>query len=114
MSTQTHHRACNLCKAICGLEIKVENGTVTSIRGDKNDPLSRGHICPKAVALKDLYEDPDRLKQPVKKTADGWKTITWEEALNSQETLGPKVEDFNWDLDWKMADIAKPGATKFM
>ena len=42
------------------------------------------------------------------------KTITWEEALNSQETLGPKVDEFNWDLDWKMADIAKPGATKFI
>lgn len=93
MPSQTHHRACNLCEAICGLEIKVENGIVTSIRGDKNDPLSRGHICPKAVALKDLYEDPDRLKQPVKKTADGWKSITWEEAFDEVETNLKRIQE---------------------
>lgn len=85
MSVETHYRACNLCEAICGLEIKVENGEVTSIRGDKNDPLSQGHICPKAVALKDIYTDPDRLKQPVKKTARGWETISWEEAFDTVE-----------------------------
>ena len=56
-----HHRACNLCEAICGLEIRLEDGRVASIRGDRDDPLSRGHICPKAVALQDLHHDPDRL-----------------------------------------------------
>ena len=47
----THYRACHLCEAICGLEITVEDGAVTAIRGDKADVLSHGHICPKAVAL---------------------------------------------------------------
>lgn len=92
MSTQIHHRACNLCEAICGLEIKVENGKIASIRGDKNDPLSRGHICPKAVALKDIYADPDRLKQPVKKTENGWKTISWEEAFDEVETNLKRIQ----------------------
>ncbi len=46
--TETHYRACNLCEAVCGLEIQVENGEIASIRGDKDDPFSRGHICPKA------------------------------------------------------------------
>jgi anaerobic selenocysteine-containing dehydrogenase len=78
--TTTHYRACNLCAAICGLEITVEDGTVKNIVGDKNDPFSRGHICPKAVAMKDIYEDPNRLKLPIKRTENGWKTITWEEA----------------------------------
>ena len=82
MSEQIHYRACNLCEAICGLEIKVEDGAITSIRGDKNDPLSQGHICPKAVALKDIYSDPDRLKEPVKKTKNGWETISWDEAFD--------------------------------
>ena len=48
----THYRACNLCEAICGLEIQVEDGAITSIRGDADDPFSRGHVCPKALALK--------------------------------------------------------------
>ena len=77
-----HHRACNLCEAICGLEIEVENNQILSIKGDKKDPFSRGHICPKALGLKDLYEDPDRLKRPIKKTADGWQEISWEEAFD--------------------------------
>jgi anaerobic selenocysteine-containing dehydrogenase len=79
--TRIHHRACNLCEAICGLEITVEGRDIVSIRGDKKDPLSRGHVCPKAVALKDLYEDPDRLRRPVKRVGDGWQEIEWDEAI---------------------------------
>ena len=77
---QTHYRVCNLCEAMCGLEIKHANGQVLSIAGDKKDPFSRGHICPKAVALKDIYQDPNRLKKPVKRTADGWQEISWQQA----------------------------------
>ncbi len=82
MTTQTHYRACNLCEAICGLEIKYIGNEVISINGDKADPFSRGHICPKAVALKDIYEDPNRLKYPLRRTADGWQQISWSEALD--------------------------------
>ena len=82
MKNLTHFRTCNLCEAMCGLEIKVEEGVVTKIEGDKNDPFSRGHICPKAVALKDIYEDPNRLKFPVKRTENGWQQISWEAAFD--------------------------------
>ncbi len=80
---KTHHQACNLCEAICGLEIRHKDGEILSIRGDKDDPFSKGHICPKAVALQDIYTDPDRLRQPVRKTADGWQPIGWDEALDA-------------------------------
>jgi anaerobic selenocysteine-containing dehydrogenase len=79
---QTHYIACNLCEAICGLEIQVENGQVKSIKGDSQDPLSKGHICPKAVALQDIYNDPDRLRIPIKRTADGWQEISWTQAFD--------------------------------
>ena len=78
----TKYRTCNLCEALCGLEIEVENNQVISIKGDKEDVLSKGHICPKAVALKDLHEDPDRLKFPIKKVNGEWVKISWEEAIN--------------------------------
>lgn len=81
--SQTHYRNCNLCEAMCGLEIQLENDQITSIAGDKNDPFSRGHICPKAVALKDIYEDPNRLRTPVKRTPQGWQKISWEEAMDA-------------------------------
>ena len=82
MSLQTHYRACNLCEAICGLEIKHEKGQVLSITGDAQDLFSRGHICPKAVGLKDIYEDPDRLRRPLKRTPTGWVEISWDVALD--------------------------------
>ena len=81
-SNQTHYIACNLCEAICGLEIKLEGGQIKSIRGDKRDPISKGHICPKAVALQDIYNDPDRLRAPIKKTEDGWQPISWKQAFD--------------------------------
>ncbi|MEM9255734.1 MAG: molybdopterin-dependent oxidoreductase [Pseudomonadota bacterium] len=92
---ETHHRACHLCEAICGLEIEVQDGRVIAVRGDKSDPLSRGHICPKAVALKDIHEDPDRLRHPVKRLIDAngnhqWVTISWDEAL---DTTAAKLVD---------------------
>ena len=80
--TFTHYRACNLCEAICGLEIQVEGGEITSIRGDAEDPFSRGHICPKAVALQDIHNDPDRLKHPIRRTATGWQRLGWDEAFD--------------------------------
>jgi len=82
--------ACNLCEAICGLELTIEDRPagpkVVSVRGNPDDPLSRGHICPKGVALADVYEDPDRLRRPVRRVpgADGdeWVEISWDEALD--------------------------------
>ncbi len=86
--TETHYRACHLCEAICGLKIEVSGEEIISIKGDPDDPLSRGHICPKAVALKDIHEDPDRLRYPVKRLRaddgeDSWVEISWEEALDT-------------------------------
>ncbi len=79
---RTIYRACNLCEAICGLEIKVEGASIISIRGDDADPFSRGHICPKAVALKDIHEDPDRLRTPVVRVGDTWQPIEWDAAFD--------------------------------
>lgn len=78
----TTYRVCPLCEATCGIAIAVEDRRVTDIRGDADDPFSRGFICPKAYGLKSLYDDPDRLRTPMRKTADGWKQISWDEALS--------------------------------
>lgn len=83
--TFTHYRTCNLCEAMCGLEIEVVDDEIKSIKGDKKDPFSKGYICPKATGLQDIYKDPDRLTKPVRKTADGWKEISWKEAFDLVE-----------------------------
>lgn len=88
MAVETHYGICNLCDASCGLEVVHEGRTIHSIRGDRLDPFSRGHICPKGVALKDVFEDPDRLRHPVRRSGDRWERIGWKEAL---ETICSKI-----------------------
>jgi anaerobic selenocysteine-containing dehydrogenase len=78
----THHRICPLCEACCGLELKVRAGKVISIRGHDADVFSAGYICPKGVALKDLHEDPDRLRTPLIKRNGQFVEASWEEAFD--------------------------------
>ena len=92
---KTSYRACHLCEAICGLEIKTQGEQVLSIKGDKNDPLSRGHICAKAAALQDFHFDPDRLKHPMKRVGDQWERISWDEAYKTVAENLVAVQDKN-------------------
>ena len=80
--TTTHLHTCSLCEASCGIVVTTDEGRVTDIRGDKDDPHSRGFICPKARALSDIYDDPDRLRRPIVRTDDGWVEVGWEEAFD--------------------------------
>ena len=79
--TERHFHTCSLCEAMCGVVVETDDGRVTSVRGDEQDRFSRGHICPKAVALKDLHEDPDRLRRPVKRVGNEWREVSWDEAF---------------------------------
>jgi anaerobic selenocysteine-containing dehydrogenase len=78
----THFRTCPLCEAMCGIAIDVDGGRIAGIRGDDDDPFSRGHICPKAPALADLHDDPDRLRQPLRRVGAGFEPVSWDEALD--------------------------------
>ena len=87
MTKTLHHRACHLCEAICGLSIETtvsadDQVTITSIKGDPLDSFSRGHICPKAVALQDIQNDPDRLRQPMQRVGNQWQPIEWQAAFD--------------------------------
>ncbi len=77
-----HFRNCTLCEAMCGIRIETRGEEILSIKGDAEDPFSKGYICPKAVALQDLQDDPDRLRMPIRRTSDGWEEISWQEALD--------------------------------
>ncbi|QNH02638.1 molybdopterin oxidoreductase family protein [Pseudomonas sediminis] len=86
MTKSLHYRACHLCEAICGLAIETEaqadgSTQIRSIKGDAQDSFSRGHICPKAVALQDIQNDPDRIRQPMRRIGEQWQAIDWEEAF---------------------------------
>ncbi|MDO9456967.1 molybdopterin-dependent oxidoreductase [Nocardioides sp.] len=102
--TGTRHGVCNLCEAICGLQLTLEEGAVTGIRGNPADPLSRGYICPKGVSLADVYADPDRLRRPVRRVPgqdgadDDWVELEWDEALDLvADRLAATIADHGGD-----------------
>ena len=77
-----HARTCHICEANCGVLVEVEGREILSIKGNPDHVLSRGHICPKATAIADLQDDPDRLHKPVKKVDGQWQEIGWEQAFS--------------------------------
>jgi len=81
--TEDVHRSCPICEASCGLVLQVDRKAkqVLSVRGDDDDPRSRGYICPKAFAPKGVYEDPDRIRKPLRRKGSNWEEIGWDEAL---------------------------------
>ena len=79
---RTAYRTCPLCEATCGLELTLEGERVTAIRGDREDVFSHGFICPKGLAHKELHDDPDRVRTPLLRCADGsFEAVSWDEAF---------------------------------
>jgi anaerobic selenocysteine-containing dehydrogenase len=76
-----HYRTCPFCEATCGLEVETEGREVVSVRGDDQDVLSHGFICPKAFGLKQLHEDPDRLTTPLIRRDGELVEASWDEAF---------------------------------
>src|SRR3984893_12002238 len=73
---------CPLCEASCGILVDTRGEHIHAIRGDQDDPFSRGYICPKAAALADLHEDPDRLRAPLIREGARWRQVSWDAALD--------------------------------
>ncbi len=75
--------ACPLdCFDACGLLAIVENGRVTAIQGDKAHPLTRGKACTKGKQLLERLNHPERLRQPLRRTDNGWKPVSWKAAID--------------------------------
>lgn len=98
MTVRKVYRTCPLCEATCGLEITFEDDSVTVIRGDRENPFSRGFICPKGTTLGKLHDDPDRLTSPLVKRDGDFVEVTWEEALSEiDRRLTPLLAELGRD-----------------
>ncbi|MDQ3739480.1 MAG: molybdopterin-dependent oxidoreductase, partial [Actinomycetota bacterium] len=79
---RTAYRTCPFCEATCGLAITLDGDRVTQVRGDADDVFSHGFLCPKGVALKAFHEDPERVRTPMVRQADGsFAAASWEDAF---------------------------------
>ena len=94
MTNRTVLRTCPLCEAVCGLQITLdESDRVVEVRGDREDPFSKGFICPKGASLGRVDEDPDLLTGPMIRTGDSWREATWDEAFDAVAAgLGEVIE----------------------
>jgi len=81
MATTTALTTCPLCEATCGLELTIDAGQITRVRGDRDDPFSNGFICPKGASLGQLDADPDRLSGPRIRRNGKLEPATWDEAF---------------------------------
>lgn len=98
-AVRTAFRTCPLCEAGCGLEITLRTPTdgtdeeVVRIRGDRDDVFSQGYICPKGSTLKQLHENPDRLRQPLVRRNGELVAATWAEAWEAVDAGLRRVQD---------------------
>ena len=76
-----HRTGCVLCTQNCGLEIKVEGNRIVKVRPDKTNPRSRGYACRKGLKVAHYQHHADRLTHPLKRTADGFEPISWDQAI---------------------------------
>ncbi len=96
--TRTVYRTCPLCEATCGLELRLSGRDITLVRGDRDDVFSRGFLCPKGTALKQLEADPDRLRRPQVRRGDAWHEVSWDDAFGEVERgLSPILDRYGRD-----------------
>ncbi|MGH0029214.1 MAG: molybdopterin-containing oxidoreductase family protein [Myxococcota bacterium] len=92
---QTRKSYCRVCHNYCALEVDVEDGRVTSVRGDATDPVYGGYTCIKGRQLPELLRHPARLLRPLRRRPDGsFEEIGREQALDEiAERVGAVVHE---------------------
>ncbi len=82
-SDRKAQRICTLCEAACGLTATFVGDRVESVWANDDDVFSRGHICPKGIALAELHNDPSRLHRPLVRESAAWHEVDWSVALGT-------------------------------
>ena len=72
---------CRECPSGCGVLIKAREGRAIKIEGNPDHPVNQGRLCARGQASLQGHYDPDRLRQPMQRSGNDWKPITWDAAL---------------------------------
>ena len=81
-----------------GSRSRSKGDDITRIRGDRDDVFSHGFICPKGSTLKQLHDDPDRVRTPLVRRNGELQPATWREAFEEIERrLLPLLEEHGRD-----------------
>ena len=76
--------ACRICAGNCALKVDLDDqGFITAIHGDREDPVTRGYACIKGLTLHEAHYSSERLHHPLKRRPDGsLAPIVLDEALD--------------------------------
>ena len=93
-ATQTKKTFCRICTAYCGMEIDIEKGRVTAVRGDRDDAMSSGYTCIKGRQLEHQLAGPQRLRGSLKRCSDGsFESIASRAAIDEIGAKLAKIKD---------------------
>jgi anaerobic selenocysteine-containing dehydrogenase len=75
------------CPDTCSLDVTVESGKISKVRGSDANPLTQGAICNKVAQLyPDFVHGPNRLTQPLRRVGPkgegNFEAISWPQALD--------------------------------
>jgi formate dehydrogenase major subunit len=75
---------CPYCAVGCGQKVYVQNERVTQIEGDPDSPISRGRLCPKGSASKQLVTHPARATKVRYRAphASDWEDLGLDQAMD--------------------------------
>ena len=86
---ETKKSFCRFCHVFCGVEVDIDDGRVITVRGDKDNEVTRGYTCQKGRAESERIHHPDRLLAPRRRDGDAWTTLPKRQALDEvSERLG--------------------------
>jgi len=91
---RTEHTFCRICESLCGLEVQMQGNEILSIRPDMEHVATRGFACPKGLKQHKMYDSPDRLLYPMKRSGKDWNRIHWDQA---NREIGEKVAQLRRD-----------------
>jgi formate dehydrogenase major subunit len=90
---------CPYCGVGCGQRVFVKDGEVTQIEGDPDSPISRGRLCPKGAASKQLVQSPSREYKVKYRPPHGtdWEQLSLEDAIDMIADRVIATRDLTWE-----------------
>jgi formate dehydrogenase major subunit len=104
---------CPYCAVGCGQRVYVSSagGTdvVTQIEGDPDSPVSRGRLCPKGAASKQLVTHPGRVTTVLYRRpyGTGWERLSLDRAMDMIADRVIKARDAGWQDQWQGAPVRR-------
>ena len=92
MSATTHRTMCpmNCHPTLCGMLVDVEDGRVVGVRGDPDNPDSRGFLCIRGQATREIVDNPLRVLHPLRRSprSGTWHSIESSARENVRMRMG--------------------------